>query len=153
MKRAIRISSPPRSVTWRWAHSTRLRAFSPLKKRSLIRVPKRAPIKYEVLSPRNAPEAAAAITRGRLRPPVDATTPAVITVVALGTTGTNASRDARRATIRYAQPEAFETRSVNWLEIADYPSGPGFAGEARPIRRPHFPELSFGRTSRLEFGV
>jgi hypothetical protein len=37
----------------------------------------------------------------------------VITDVSLGTTGTSASRYASRETIRYAQPEAFETRSVN----------------------------------------
>ena len=54
-----------------------------------------------------------ATTSGRLRSPVDATTPAVITDVSLGTTGTSASRYARTATIKYAQPEAFETRSVN----------------------------------------
>jgi hypothetical protein len=53
---------------------------------------------------------------------VDATTPAVITAVSLGTTGTSASRYANRETIRYAQPEAFETRSVNWLNIGGYAS-------------------------------
>jgi hypothetical protein len=37
----------------------------------------------------------------------------VITDVSLGTTGTSASRYASRKTIRYAQPEAFDTRSVN----------------------------------------
>jgi hypothetical protein len=75
------------------------------------------------LSPRNAPEAAPATTIGRLKSPVDATTPAVITAVSLGTTGTRASRYANRKTIRYAQPEAFETRSVNWLKIAAYLRG------------------------------
>src|SRR3954463_9676532 len=79
-------------------------------------------MKYAVLSPRNAPEAAAATIGARLRSPVDATTPAVITDVSLGTTGTSASRYASRKTIRYAQPEAFDTRSVNWPKIAAYPS-------------------------------
>ena len=71
-----------------------------------------------MLSPRNAPAAANAITIGRLRSPADATTPAVMTAVSLGTTGTIASKYASRKTIRYAQPEAFETWSVNWLKIA-----------------------------------
>ena len=44
-----------------------------------------------MLSPRNAPQAAETITRGRLRSPADATTPAVITAVSLGTTGSIAS--------------------------------------------------------------
>jgi hypothetical protein len=51
----------------------------------------------------------------------------VITAVSLGTTGTRASKYANRKTIRYAQPEAFETRSVNWLKIAAYLRGRGRA--------------------------
>jgi hypothetical protein len=53
------------------------------------------------------------MTIGRLRSPADATTPAVMTAVSLGTTGRIASKYASRKTIRYAQPEAFETWSVN----------------------------------------
>jgi hypothetical protein len=79
------------------------------------------------LSPRKAPEAAPATTIGKLKSPVDATTPAVITEVSLGTMGTSASRYASSAMIRYAQPEAFETRSVNWLKIAAYLRGRGRA--------------------------
>jgi len=51
----------------------------------------------------------------------------VITEVSLGTMGTSASKYASSATIRYAQPEAFETRSVNWLKIAAYLRGRGRA--------------------------
>src|SRR2546423_3337394 len=87
-------------------------------------------MKYAVLSPRNAPDAAAPTISGRFSSPADATTPAVITDVSLGTTGTSASRYASRKTIRYAQLEACDTRSVNWPKIAAYPSSQ--ASAARP---------------------
>jgi hypothetical protein len=109
IKRAIAISSPPRSVNWRPAHSIRRRDFSPPKKRLTTRVPKRRPIQYALLSPRNAPAAAAGTIIARLRSPALATTPAVITAVSLGTTGTTASSSASRNTIPYAHPEASET--------------------------------------------
>jgi hypothetical protein len=40
-----------------------------------------------------------------------------MTTVSLGTTGTRTSRYATRRTMRYAQPDAFETASVNCPEI------------------------------------
>ena len=49
-------------------------------------------MRYAVLSPRNAPAAANAITSGRLMSPDDESTPAVMTIVSLGTSGMIASR-------------------------------------------------------------
>src|ERR671933_1466065 len=135
MKRAIAISSPPRSFSWRSAHSIRRRDFSPPKKRSTTRVPKRRPIQYAVLSPRNAPAAAAGTTIARLRSPALATTPAVMTAVSLGTIGTTASSNASRNTIAYAHPEASETSWVKWPNtlhiLAAFDSAVTRAGGAR----------------------
>src|SRR5689334_17018157 len=103
-------------------------------------------MKYAVLSPRNAPPAAAATMAIRFRSPVDATTPAVITDVSLGTTGTSASKYAKRKTIRYAHPEAFETRSVNWPNIAAYLREPG---RLTPSRVPTQVRALFGPSAGM----
>src|SRR4051812_48491327 len=114
MKRATTINCPPRSASCSFAHSIRWRDFSPLKKRSTTRLPNRRPIQYAALSPRKAPSAATTITAGSERSPDAATTPAVMTAVSLGTTGTIESKNASRKTIRYAQPDASATSWVNW---------------------------------------
>jgi hypothetical protein len=54
------------------------------------------------------------MTNGRLRSPAEATTPAVMTAVSLGTTGSSASRNAKRKTIAYAHPDAPATSSLKW---------------------------------------
>ena len=67
-----------------------------------------------MLSPAHAPPAAASTIIGTLRSPLDATTPAVITELSLGTTGTIASSNASTKMIAYAHPDASETSCVNW---------------------------------------
>jgi hypothetical protein len=66
-----------------------------------------------VLSPAEATAAAARTTNGTLRSPLDATTPAVITELSLGTSGTSASRSASAKMIAYAHPDASDTSCVN----------------------------------------
>ena len=56
----------------------------------------------------------ATTTNDTLRSPLDATTPAVITELSLGTTGTSASSSASRKMIAYAHPDASDTSCVNW---------------------------------------
>lgn len=52
------------------------------------------PIRYPAHSPRNDPNAAAAITAGRFCSPVAAATPAAMISASLGTTGSSASTTA-----------------------------------------------------------
>ncbi|MDX6490378.1 MAG: hypothetical protein QOD43_623 [Gaiellaceae bacterium] len=66
-----------------------------------------------MLSPAEATAAAARTTNGTLRSPLDATTPAVITELSLGTSGTTASRNANTRRIAHAHPDASDTSYVN----------------------------------------
>jgi hypothetical protein len=70
------------------------------------------PIQYDALSPVTAPAAAKRMTRPSTRSPVEASTPARMTEVSLGTSGMMASRAAIAKRKRYVQGEP-ETYSVS----------------------------------------
>src|SRR3954447_16488299 len=71
-----------------------------------------------MLSPAQAPAAAQRMTSGSDSLPLAATTPAVMTVASLGTTGISASSIANSMTTPYAHQDASDTSWVSWSNIA-----------------------------------
>ena len=101
MNRHTMISPMPNRVSERSAQSFRAAPFSPEKNRRVAQGPKRHPIRYDRLSPANAPTAAHS-TSSRIRGSVDpaVATPNAMMTVSLGTTGSTASRQGSTNAIR-----------------------------------------------------
>ena len=94
MNRAVISSSPPRALICWWAHAILAANFGRRSARRWSRPLAFMPSRNAVLSPRNAPRAAVAITISRFWWPWLAATPPMITHVSLGTTGITESRKA-----------------------------------------------------------
>ena len=86
-----------------------------------------------MLSPTIAPRPAQRMTSGRLRSPAPATTPAVMTVASLGTSGKNASIAETAKTSGYVH-QAPDTHWTNWSKMFTC-SGRRARGRGGPRRR------------------
>ena len=93
MNRQTMISPMPNRRSERSAQSSRAAPFSPEKNRRVAHGPNRHPIRYDRLSPANAPTAAQSTSR-KIRGSVDpaVATPNAMITVSLGSTGSTASR-------------------------------------------------------------
>src|SRR5829696_1314491 len=127
MKRATTIRYPPRSPSCRSAHVSARCERSPRKSLPRARTPSVRPSTYDVVSPMNAPAAAAAIVGATCSFPMPDATPAAIASDSLGTAGKTASSAAIPSTIAYAHGDVSRSkRNSNTRE--------GYAARPRPLR-------------------
>lgn len=124
MKRQTMMSCVPKRWSDVCAHARARFPFGVAKNRRSAAGPKRRPMRYDRLSPRKAPAAAAATSsamRGSALPAV--ATPRAMTAVSLGRTGMIASRAGMMIAIRY------ETAASTWRLVSAPISG-GVPGAA-----------------------
>ncbi len=101
MNRQTMITPMPNRSSERSAHASRADPFSPLKNRRFAHGPYRQPIRYDTLSPRNAPAIAHRMSR-KIRGSADpaVATPSAMISDSLGTSGITASNSGNANAIR-----------------------------------------------------